>query len=84
VQLSPVQLGPREWAVGLAGTFLPSLKKAATSTTINPITGLTADLLNRAAELTVSLPVGLICTWWVFRAVRRAEKVHPVITTSGR
>jgi hypothetical protein len=78
VQLSPVQVGPREWAVGIAGTFLPSIRKAASSTTVNPATGLTADLLNRAAELAVSLPVGLICTWWVFRAVRRAEAVRPV------
>ncbi|MDP1661197.1 MAG: hypothetical protein Q8L55_04700 [Phycisphaerales bacterium] len=84
VQLLPVQLGPREWAVGLAGTFLPSLRPAAASTTVNPVTGLTADLLNRAAELAVSLPVGLVCTWWVFRAVRRAERAQPVITPSGR
>lgn len=78
VQLSPVQLGPREWAVGLAGTFLPSLKTSAVTTTVKSATGLTADLLNRAAELVIQLPVGLICSWWVFRAVRRAEKVQPV------
>lgn len=78
VQLSPVQLGPREWAVGLAGAFLPSLKQtAATASTARTATGLTADLLNRAAELVVQLPVGLVCTWWVFRELKRAKQSPP-------
>ncbi|HYC99669.1 MAG TPA: hypothetical protein VEB22_00450, partial [Phycisphaerales bacterium] len=84
VQLSPAQLGIREWAVGLAGAFLPSLKSTAATTTVKSATGLTADLLNRAAELAVSVPVGLICTWWVFRAVKRAERVNRSITDPGR
>jgi len=78
VQLSPAQLGIREWAVGLAGAFLPTLRQTAGTGAARSVTGLTADLLNRAAELAVSLPVGLVCTWWVLRAVRRAERVRVV------
>lgn len=78
VQLSPVQIGPREWAIGIAGTFLPSLKQtAATASTARTATGLTADLLNRAAELAIQLPVGLVCTWWVFRELKRAKQRAP-------
>ncbi|HZW06904.1 MAG TPA: hypothetical protein VFF65_07250, partial [Phycisphaerales bacterium] len=84
VQLSPAQLGIREWAVGLAGAFLPSLKSSAAAGAVKSATGLTADLLNRAAELAVSLPVGLVCTWWVFRAVKQAERKDRSITPPGR
>lgn len=70
VQLLPVQVGPREWAVGLVASFLPSTRALSTST-IRTTTGLSADLLNRASELAVSLPIGLACTWWVYRRLRR-------------
>ncbi|MFT3684961.1 MAG: hypothetical protein QM783_08560 [Phycisphaerales bacterium] len=76
VQLSPAQLGIREWAVGVAGTALPSLRSLS-SLGKSPATGLTADLLCRAAELAMQLPVGLVCTWWVMRQVRKATSEPP-------
>lgn len=75
VGLTPVQLGLREWAVGLCARFLPATG-ALTSTGARTAVGLSADLLNRAAELAVSLPVGLVCTWWVWRRLRRAMAEH--------
>ncbi|HYE62328.1 MAG TPA: hypothetical protein VD997_10050 [Phycisphaerales bacterium] len=46
-------LGLREWAVGLVGPALPGW--AATRTT-----ALSVDLVNRACELLIAIPVGLI------------------------
>jgi len=71
VGLTPVQLGLREWAVGICGRFLPATAAVGTGGARTAL-GLSADLLNRAAELAVSLPVGLVCTWWVWRRLRKA------------
>jgi hypothetical protein len=46
-------LGVREWGVGLT---LPLLDRGAARAL-----GLTADLLNRAAEVVTAVPVGLVC-----------------------
>ena len=46
-------LGVREWAIGLS---LPLMDKDAARTV-----GLTADLLNRAAEVLSAVPIGLVC-----------------------
>jgi hypothetical protein len=46
-------LGVREWAIGLT---LPLMEKDAAKTV-----GLTADLLNRAAEILSAVPIGLVC-----------------------
>jgi hypothetical protein len=73
VGLTPVQLGLREWAVGVCGRFLPATAGLSTTGARTAI-GLAADLLNRAAEIAVSLPVGLVCTWWVWRRLRRAMR----------
>lgn len=51
-------LGVREWGIGLA---LPVLSSDAPRAL-----GLTADLLNRAAELLVALPVGLAGSAWLY------------------
>lgn len=64
----PVQLGVREWIVGLAAAWLPpSLAvagtRAAGAAGVAP--GLLADLVNRAAELLVALPVGLVSGVWL-------------------
>lgn len=55
-------LGVREWGIGLA---LPVLSADAPRTL-----GLTADLLNRAAELLVALPVGLVGSAWLYHRAR--------------
>lgn len=51
-------LGIREWAVGLLAMALPAWY--ATEADTGPGTGLTADLVNRAAEILVAVPLGLL------------------------
>jgi uncharacterized membrane protein YbhN (UPF0104 family) len=38
--------------------------------------GLQADLLNRAAETLVVIPIGAACTWWVARRLRDRRRVQ--------
>jgi hypothetical protein len=67
--LLPVQVGVREWVVGVAlglaggAAGAGGLVEAATP-------GLAVDLINRAAETLVAVPVGLWGTWWVVRRLR--------------
>lgn len=69
----PVQFGLREWVVGWAASQTgTSARAAAGLAALAP--GLTADLINRACEIACALPVGLICSAWVFRRLRRAQQ----------
>jgi hypothetical protein len=61
-------LGIREWVVGLVGPMLPAAVLGASTLKQQ---GLTADLLNRAAEIAVSVVVGSIAAGWITRHVRR-------------
>jgi len=76
--LVPVQLGVREWMVGVAASILPpglwsrsadagaAMSEASMSPTgIGVAPGLLADLVNRAAEIVVALPVGIIAGAWL-------------------
>jgi hypothetical protein len=91
VGITPLQLGLREWATGLAARWLPSVQSTAattaattTATSSAPVAatglglGLTADLLNRAIEIILSVPIGLTCTLILLRRLRaaRAERMH--------
>ncbi len=60
-------LGLREWAVGLtlAAVATAGMREQAAAI------GLAADLVNRAAELVLVVPVGLGCSWVLARAVNR-------------
>jgi uncharacterized membrane protein YbhN (UPF0104 family) len=58
-------LGIREWAVGLAGPALPGWAAAA-----GRGTALSVDLVNRACELVVAVPVGLGCAAYLARRDR--------------
>lgn len=62
-------LGLREWAVGLtlASVAGAGLREQAAAV------GLTADLVNRAAETLLAVPVGLACSWLLARKVRKAS-----------
>lgn len=60
-------VGIREWAVGLTLTALAAAGSREEAAAI----GLTADLINRAAETLLAVPVGLACTAWLARARRR-------------
>jgi hypothetical protein len=62
----PIQLGLREWAVGLSS--------AALTPGTSAVPGLTCDLINRACEIAAALPVGLISAAWVFRKMRRVQQ----------
>lgn len=56
VSLLPIAVGLREWSVAMLSRATPI--------------GLTADLLNRAVELVVGVPLGLVCGWWLWRRVQ--------------
>jgi hypothetical protein len=64
----PIQIGLREWVVGLTSTLLPeshTVAGAAAAASLSP--GLLADLINRAAELAVSVPLGLAAAAVLYR-----------------
>lgn len=65
--LAPIQFGAREWLVGL----------------FSPITlvGLTADLINRAVEIVLALPLGLAASLWLYR--RRTELLGPTAAAAA-
>ncbi len=56
-------LGVREWAIGLSARLL---RKS------DLVLGLTADLLNRAAELIMVLVLGLVGMGWLAWRVRKS------------
>ena len=59
-------LGAREWGVGLVGAA-----KGATTAV-----ALTADLLNRASEVVLAVPLGLLATALVTRRLARFRAHH--------
>ncbi len=67
---APIQLGLREWAVGVStnvlrgGTAVPGAAAAP---------GITVDLVCRAAEVACALPVGLVSFAWVHRRLARVR-----------
>ncbi len=69
VPISGNSLGVREWAVGFVATILPASLLAQGGLSLE--TGLTADLMNRAAELAVAIPAGALGAMIVARRIRR-------------
>jgi hypothetical protein len=61
-------LGIREWVVGLAGPLLPAMVLGVSTVKQQ---GLTADLLNRAAEIVMSLVAGSIAAAWITRHLKQ-------------
>ena len=51
--LAPIQFGVREWLIGL---WTPVM-----------VVGLTADLVNRAIEVLIAVPLGLASSFWLYR-----------------
>lgn len=82
IALLPVQLGVREWSVGLLRAFLPgvggpSTPPATAGQAVAAMTpGLLADVLNRVAELLVAVPVGLLCAAYLARRVASTRSEH--------
>lgn len=67
VPLTGNGLGLREWVVGLT---LAAVSASGMREQMAAI-GLAADLVNRAAETLLAVPVGLICSYLLARRVRR-------------
>lgn len=74
-------LGLREWAVGVGARIVPATADSGRGV-VSPV-GLAADLINRAAEVLVAIPVGLISLAWLARAGGR-EKRPIASRESGR
>ena len=64
-------LGVREWMVGLAARSLPEWYGKGTSMPV--AFGVSAELLNRACEAVVAVPVGLVSLWWLAKRYGRAR-----------
>lgn len=72
-------LGVREWMVGLAARSLPEWYGKDTSMPV--AFGVSAELLNRACEVVVAVPVGLLSLWWLakrYGRVRTAQSLASV------
>jgi len=72
-------LGVREWMVGLAARSLPEWYGKDTAMPV--AYGVSAELLNRACEVVVAVPVGLLSLWWLtrrFGRVRASQSVEAV------
>ena len=68
-------LGVREWVVGAVASVVgngPGLTKDIFTRSMP--TGLSIDLMNRAAEMLVLVPLGLVCCGWVAHRVRILER----------
>lgn len=70
--LAPNGLGVREWAVGLVAPLLPA--SIAYSAGLTTASGLSADMVHRAAEVVVAVPLGLVATAWVWARLARAKQ----------
>lgn len=70
VPLTGNALGVREWIVGFAAPLLPVGLALQTGMTMQ--TGLTADLTNRAIEILLAVPLGIVAAAWVARRIRKA------------
>jgi len=77
IPLTGNALGLREWVVGWAASSLPSWFGSAVPGEM--ATGLAADLVNRAAEVVVSVVVGLLCGAAVARRLAAWKSSHPAL-----
>jgi len=66
IPLSGNGLGLREWAVGLCADSLPAGWASAAGGAMQAA-GLSADLVNRAVEVAIAVPVGLASVAWLGR-----------------
>jgi len=81
VPLAGNGLGLREWLIGLLAASMPIA--AAASPDIALGRGLTADVLNRAVEVLVAVPVGLIGSALVVRRLRRHRREQGIGHATG-
>ena len=67
----PVQVGLREWSVGLTSGAMHAGADGLGASAAAP--GLTVDLICRGAEIACALPVGIVSYVWIHRHLRRAR-----------
>lgn len=72
--LLPIQVGAREWVVGVVAARLAS-PGTLTSTDIAP--GLLADVVTRAIEIAVALPLGVLAAFWLQRRLAALARSKP-------
>ncbi len=65
-------LGVREWAVGLLMPLLPVGIASRAGLLVGD--GLTADLVHRAIEVVVAVPIGLLAAVWVKRRLTQSQR----------
>lgn len=88
--LAPVQVGLREWVVGVAFARISAWSIAGHGESIGdaPVIdltrlapGLLADVVNRGLEIVVAIPMGVLATLWVQRRLRsrmsRSKTANP-------
>jgi hypothetical protein len=72
--LSPVPLGLREWTVGFVHALLSPDRLDDYGISVDTLApGVAADLANRAVELMVSVPLGVLATIWLMRRIRASR-----------
>lgn len=64
--LLPVQIGVREWVVGLTSAWMGG----------QVTSGLMGDLLNRGVEVVLGLPLGLFASAWLFKRVSNVTRAN--------
>ena len=81
--LLPIQLGLREWTVGIMAGLLAHAGSndvgGGPSETATQ-QGLLADLLCRGADLMVMVPAGLVASWMVYRSIAGARAEATKVT----
>jgi hypothetical protein len=70
IPIAPNGVGVREWSIGLIGPLLPI---AMTGSVIDIPTALAADVINRALEVLVVVPTGVVSAGWLARRMRRGS-----------
>lgn len=65
-------LGVREWLIGLAAPVLPVALAQSAGLTLGA--SLNSMLVDRAAEVLIAVPLGLVCGWWALRNMARVRK----------
>lgn len=73
--LSPVQIGLREWVVGVTSSWMADgVSTALNLAEVSP--GLLADMMNRGIEIVLGVPMGIISLVLLTRRMRSRSQSH--------
>ena len=79
IPISGNGLGIREWLIGVLAASLPTAALSGSESALAQ--GLTADVLNRVAEVLVAIPLGLISLGLIGRRLRQIRRSRAPTTT---